>query len=97
MTEASPDRLVIPGLDNYHRPRQEFADKLAAADDEEFVKIAEDRIWLSANASNNPRSDYHWQADTCHDEAKRRGKPDLYKRAWNKASGRDEFDGVDDS
>lgn len=81
------DKLVIEGKDNYGKPRQEFADRLASADDEGFVKIAEDRIWLSAYANNNPRSDYHWQADACYDEAERRGQPELYKKAWEQASG----------
>ena len=80
------ERLTIGGTDNYGRPRQEFADKLAAADDTEYFRIAEERIWLSAYASNNPRSDYHWQADACYDEAERRGKPELYRKAWEKAA-----------
>jgi hypothetical protein len=78
------DALRLKGNDNYGKPRQAFADKLAAASDEEYLKIAEERIWLSAYANNNPRSDYHWQADTCHDEAIRRGNPDLYQQAWEK-------------
>ena len=82
------DCLVLEGKDNYGKPRQKFADKLAAAADEDFVKIAEESIWLSAYASNNPRSDFHWQADACHDEAIRRGNEDLYKRAWKKAAGK---------
>lgn len=80
-----PDKLTIPGKDNYGKPRQEFADKIAAASDTEYLKIAEDKIWLSAYANNNPRSDYHWQADACWEEAMRRGKPDLYSEAWHKA------------
>lgn len=31
-----------------------------------------------------PRSDYHWQADACYDEAARRGKPELYTQAYNR-------------
>lgn len=81
------DKLILLGKDNYGKLKQEFADKLAAADDKEFIKIAEDKIWLSAFANNNPRSDYHWQADACYDEAERRGKPELYSQAWHKASG----------
>lgn len=80
------DKLTLSGLDNYGKPKQGFADKLAAADEAEYLKIAEERIWLSAYANNNPRSDYHWQADACYDEAKRRGEIDLYHRAWVKAS-----------
>ena len=79
--------LTISGRDNYGKPRQAFADKIAALSDGDFVKRAEQCIWLSAFANNNPRSDYHWQADACHDEAGRRGKPELYREAWSRACG----------
>jgi len=79
--------ITITGLDNSKKPRQLFADKIAGLSDEHFVKEAEGYIWLSAYANNNPRSDYHWMADACHDEAARRGKPELYRRAWSKAKG----------
>lgn len=79
------DSLMLKGKDNYKRPRQEFADSIAAMDDEAFVKRAETVIWLSAFANNNPRSDYHWQADACYSESKRRGNPELYSRAYKKA------------
>jgi len=75
----------LEGKSNYGKPRQKFADKIAALDDEGFVKEAGQVIWLSAFADNNPRSDYHWQADACYEEAKRREKPELYKRAWKQA------------
>jgi hypothetical protein len=55
-------------------------------DDDAFVKEAEHAIWLSAYASNNRRSDYHWQADACYAEAQRREKPHLYERAWKRAA-----------
>ena len=79
--------MVLEGKDNYGTPRQAFADQIAALDDDAFVKEAEHRIWLSAYANNNPRSDFHWQADACADEARARGKPELYTTAWHKASG----------
>lgn len=78
--------ITLDGFDNYKAPRQAFADKIFAMDDAAFVEEAEHRIWLSAFANNNPRSDYHWQADACYDEAKRRGKPELYKEAYNRAA-----------
>lgn len=81
------DALTIEGNDNYGNPKQEFADELAAASDEEYLKTAEEYIWLSAYASNNPRSDYHWKCDACYAEAIRRGNVDLYKQAWEKAAG----------
>lgn len=80
------DKLTIEGKDNYGKPKQEFADKLAAASDEEYLKIAEEYIWLSAYANNNPGSDYHWKCDAAYDEAVRRGKSNLYTEAWNRAA-----------
>lgn len=78
--------LTIDGLDNYGKPRQHFADRIAEMDDARFMKEAEQYIWLSAYAANNPRSDFHWMADSCYDEAKRREKPELYKKAWERAA-----------
>jgi hypothetical protein len=72
------------GNDNYGNPKSAFIKKLEGFTDEVFVDYAKDRIWLSAYANNNPRSDYHWQADACYDEAQRRGKPELYEQAYAK-------------
>lgn len=85
-----PDRIELVGKDNRGKPRQLFADKIATLNEAAFLKEAQDRIWLSAYAGNNPRSDYHWQADACYDEAQRRGKPELYRSAWLYASGNDD-------
>ena len=82
---AKDSAIKLDGLDNYHKPRQDFAYYLASLDDKEFVKEAETAIWLSAYANNNPRSDYHWQADACYDEAARREKPELYIQAHEQA------------
>ena len=76
----------LEGNDNYGKPRREWFDALAGLTDKEFIERAEKAIWLSAYANNNPRSDYHWQADACYDEAERRGKPQLYEAAYNRAS-----------
>jgi len=78
--------IKLEGNDNRGKPRQNYADKIGAMDDSAFLKDAELYIWLSAYANNNPRSDYHWMADACYDEAQRRGKPELYKQAWEKAA-----------
>jgi hypothetical protein len=85
MDTALGEALKLEGRDNYGKPRQEFADEIAAVDDEPFVKRAERTIWLSAYADNNPRSDYHWQAAACYHEAERRGDPELYSRAYARA------------
>ena len=53
--------------------------------DDEYLEKAEQQIWLSAFASNNPRAPAHAEADSAYDEAKRREKTWLYARAWNRA------------
>lgn len=83
---ASPSAVVLEGKDNRGKPRQAFADEISKLSDEAFLDAAEKKIWLSAYANNNPRSDYHWQADAFYDEAARRGKPELYSAAWKQAS-----------
>jgi hypothetical protein len=57
-----------------------------AMSDDEFLEKAEQQIWLSAFASNNPKAPAHKEADAAYDEAERRGKPHLYRRAWKRAS-----------
>ena len=76
---------MIPEKDNYGKPTSEFVSRLQEMVDEEFVTATASCCWLSAYANNNPRSDYHWQADACYDEARRREKPWLYQRGWNDA------------
>lgn len=80
------DSIHLEGRDNQGRPRKGYAIHLSTMDDISFVKEAERKIWLSAYASNNHRSDYHWQADACYDEAQRREKPELYRRAYKYAA-----------
>jgi hypothetical protein len=75
-------KLVLSGKGNYH-PRQRFADKLAAADDRELGRQCNQYIWLSAYASNNNNSDYHWMVDACYYECKRRGQVKIYQRAYD--------------
>jgi hypothetical protein len=79
------DRIKLGGNDNRGKPRQDFADEIAGLNETDFIKKAEHYIWLSAYANNNPRSDYHWMADACYDEAARREKPELYKQAYDAA------------
>ncbi len=78
--------LTLIGNDNYGNPKQDFLTEIATLTDSDFVSHARRKIWLSAYASNNPRSDYHWQADACWQEAQRRGKPELYELAHREAS-----------
>jgi hypothetical protein len=81
-----PAKLRLDGVNNYGKPRQAFADRLANANPVEYLQLAEMYIWLSAYADNNPTSDYHWKADACFDEAVRRCDVELYQLAHNRAS-----------
>lgn len=73
------------GKDNYGKPKSAYLEKIAALSDMDLVKEIDNKVWLSAFANNNPRSDYHWQTDACYDEAQRRSKPELYKQGYNRA------------
>ena len=84
----TPRVVSVEGFDNSGNTRQRFADRIALEDDATFSKTAENYIWLSDYAVSNPRSDYHWMADACYDEAKRRRKPELYYNAYEKRAGR---------
>jgi hypothetical protein len=62
-----------------------YRDRLAEMTDEELLEEIEKCVWFSAFAANNSRSDFHWKVDLTHDETRRREKPWLYQRGWNKA------------
>lgn len=74
------------GNDNYGKPKKLYLEKLEAMDDDALRKECEQKIWLSAYAANNPRSDYHWHCDATYDECKRRGKPEIYSKAHKSVS-----------
>lgn len=68
--------------DNAAAKQREYVRKLTAMNDDELYDECRSKIWLSAFASNNPRSCYHWQCDACYDECQRRGKVDeIYSKA----------------
>lgn len=71
------------GKDNYGRPKQDYLNKLLKMTDEELHDETKDKIWLSAYANNNPRSDYHWMCDATYDEWKNRNNPEGYKKAYD--------------
>lgn len=77
---------VYLGNDNYGRPKSEYLAKVSAMDDEKLLQECKDRIWLSAYANNNPRSDYHWQVDACYDECVRRNKEGIYEPLRQRAN-----------
>jgi len=83
--EVGEDRLILTGLDAYKKPCQEWADKLAGLDDTAFIEFAAEAVYWAAWANNNPYSDYHWQADACYMESRRRGNTGLYQAAYDRA------------
>lgn len=74
--------MKYKGNDNSGKPKADYVAKLAGMDDAALLDEAKNKIWLSAYANNNPRSDYHWHADACYDECQSRGKPEIYQRAY---------------
>lgn len=72
-------------LDNNKQPRSLYFTKIGEMTDEQLLQESEQKIWLSAYANSNPRSDYHWQADACYDEWKKRGKIKQYTVAYEAA------------
>lgn len=76
-------KLTIPGKSNDGPPRQEYADKLTTMTEDEFFEECKKYIFLSAYASNNGRSDYHWMCNACTLEGWRRGRDDIYLKAYD--------------
>lgn len=72
--------------DNAPEKKAEYRAKLEAMSDAALFDETESNIWLSAYASNNPISCYHWQCYFTYDEWTRRGKAEEYSRAHAKAS-----------
>ncbi len=73
-------------VDNYGKPRWDYVHRLQSMTDKQLEDETKDRIWLSAYAANNPRSDYHWQCDFCYNECIRRGKEEIYKKAYDRVA-----------
>lgn len=80
------NKLIIKGVDNYNKPKQDFADRIALMNEGLLLSTMETIIWLAAFAANNKRSDYHWQSQACYNECDRRGKLDLYEVAYDRAA-----------
>ena len=72
--------------DNSTESQDRYIVKLQSATDEWLYGETKDMIWLSAYASNNPRSCYHWRCDATYVEWKRRGNVDQYGKAHAEVS-----------
>jgi len=68
--------------DNYGKPKSDYLAKIQSWDDDTLFNETKDKIWLSAYAQNNPRSDYHWQDDAIYDEWNKRNKLGEYSKAY---------------
>ncbi len=69
----------VKGNNNYGTPKVEYLKELLVMDIPALKKATKDKIWLSAYANNNARSDYHYQCDLCYIICELREK-DLYDR-----------------
>ena len=74
------------GTDNYGVVKSVYLKKIVQMTDDQLYDECKDIIWLSAYASNNSRSDYHWKCDACYEECQRRNKSEIYNRAHTSAS-----------
>lgn len=74
------------GLDNSGQPKLRYLNKICQMSEDEIYQETKNKIWLSAYASNNHRSDYHWQCDYCWNVLSFRGLSDVYKAAWEAVS-----------
>ena len=77
----------MKNTDNYGRPKQEYINKLQKMEHSDLYQETKDKIWLSAYAANNARSDYHWQIDECYNEWKRRNQLGCYEMAYKNVTG----------
>lgn len=68
--------------DNAPTRKTAYAEKLMAMNDRELFQETKDKVWLSAYASNNPHSCFHWQCDYTYKEwVRRHGNGDQYDKA----------------
>lgn len=85
MTQAQRYPAPLSNPDNSPAKQEEYCRKISEMDDAALLREVESKVWLSAFASNNPRSCYHWHADALYDEAERRQKPEIYKQGFERA------------
>jgi hypothetical protein len=76
-------QMKYKGKDNSGKPKTDYLEKIAAMDADALLNETKNKIWLSAYASNNQCSDFHWQCDACYDECQQRGKPEIYQCAYD--------------
>lgn len=78
------DDYKFAGFDNQKKPRLDYVKKVFGMTKDQLFKETEQKIWLSAYANNNLRSDYHWHVDACF-IACGLHSPGMYQEAYDAA------------
>lgn len=81
-TKCEPIKIGHATITQYneHNPH-EYVKTIAEYSNSKLYDTCKDTIWLSAYATNNPASDFHWMCDACYEECKKRGVLELYNKA----------------
>jgi hypothetical protein len=74
----------VAGFDNYRNPRMEYVRQIEKMTDDQLDKETGQKIWLSAYANNNPRSDFHWHVDLLNNEWDIRGQHERYGKIYDR-------------
>lgn len=73
-------------LDNYGKPKLDYKKRIGEMNDSDLFSETKHKIWLSAYANNNPRSDFHWHVDYIYNEWVERKKENEYARAYKEVA-----------
>jgi hypothetical protein len=83
MPKCLPIRIGGATIEQYNETDPYvYIGSLQAMDDWKLFDTCKDMIWFSAYALNRPSSDFHWMCDACFAECKRRGRDDIYQKAY---------------
>lgn len=74
-------RCDFQGNDNAGKPRLEYCRRVEEMTRKELKEEAKSKIWLSAFAANNSRSDFHWHVSAIYVACDK--FPGLYEEAYN--------------
>ncbi len=73
------------GKDNYGRLKSSYIRALSEMSDSKLESECYQMIYHAARCVNNPKADWHWMADACYDEAKKRDEKALiYRSAYER-------------
>ena len=81
IVKAGSHTKKYEGNCNYGKPKSNYLSLLVQMSDDQLFEECKSKIWLSAFANNNHRSDYHWHCDASYEECHRREKGEIYTKA----------------